>query len=302
MTKKILKTQTIFQLSPEIMFFFAQLFIILSIYNVFFLQSRNWELTTISVSLAFAFINFTIICFSLRPYSFSLDLVYKKQNNNWGIATFFIFFIFMFIYVSYSISAIFAIKTSYVAAQLIIFSGVIFSLLLAVGTFFAFKSPGINRKIKKTISIRYFLIIIYLVVAALAWHIADWNPTLTHYTSEVKIIKTNGIEGIKKNDICYIDVGTYSGSVKKNKCRIRFFCNGKKLFGGIGLGMVNSKVSLKDDSIYIKGADNSVTDGDPAFSIDTKRGLIRFSKKYSLKYRSELTGKILGLKLFPFYY
>ncbi len=302
MAKKIKMSKIISQFSPEIMFLISQIFTALSIYNVFFLHSKNWGLTTISVSLAFAFLNITIIYFGLRPYKFSIKNISKNRYNIWGTSAFLIPFVFMMIYISFSITAI-VIQTSYAAAQLIILSGSILPLTIAVCLIFTSKSPGLNRKFRKTVPIRFFLITIFLFIAASAWHVAEWNPTLKHYTTEIEITKSNGLDNIQVGDKCYADIGTYSGTVKKNRCRVRFFCNGKRLFGSLGMGMINGKISTKDNNIYIKAQDSSVKDGDPAFSINTDKELIRFSKNYSLKRkRAELTGRIIKSSPFFLYY
>lgn len=301
--KKIKIGHTFTALSPEILIFLSQIFLVICLYLVFVRHSADWYATTLVVSSTLALFNLAILYNSLRPWKFTREVLYGEQSNAWSEPALFAFFMLTCITGTIILPGVLLVGTAYAAAQLMLVCGCGWALIIIIGTFFGRKNKGLQRPLRGPFRVWHLSIMLYAAMIYFTWHIADWNPTLRHYTAELTVTDVKGIEGVSEQDHCVADVGTYPEALKKPKCRVRFFCGGRKLFGHLGLGAIKCKYSHQGDSFYISGADPVSDDGDPALRINTKKKLLHYSEHYSLNRRIELKAEITDIKPFtPFFW
>jgi len=114
--------------------------------------------------------------------------------------------------------------------------------------------------------------VIYAAVSVGIWFLADWNVSLQHqqYTAQVQSISGKPIVPVGTR--CDVDIAVYG-----ERCRVRFFCDGRRLFGKIGSGVLKCKINREGRRFNVRGKDPNPRDGDPAMVVDTVRGTLWFS-------------------------
>ncbi len=283
-------------LSPEILFFCTQLFLVISCYLVFVRKSEDWIATTILVSSTLTFMNFTILFRSMRPFQFKKHFFKSIPPSNWTLVPVPAFFFFYFIAGSFILPLVILTKTSYAAAQFMIISGTAPAIIFLIGTIIGRKGEGLSRPLFKKIRVWHGASVLYIIIGTLTIFIADWNPLLQHYNASLKVVRQYNSTDVSLNDICRADIGVYPASMKKAKCRIRLFCNGKRLFGNLGQGIIDCKTTVTGENINIYGGDDVTSDGDPALRINTHRKRLTFSRRYPLPGGVEFEASITSLK------
>jgi hypothetical protein len=278
--------------SPEISLFFSQLLVLLSCYLVIIKKSENWLITTLTVSATLGFINITVLHYSLRPVkSHNRKLAQHGPGYAWAMGI-----LLLVLTASTIMFPAILLENPLGAAYLILSFGAGWSFFLLIALLMVKKSEGPAYKLYGNLKVWHLGALLYLVIGASSWFLADWNPSVPHHIIRAEVVKVKGISGISPGDSCTADISWYRKEEKKIKCRSYFSCNGKRLFGSIGMGIFPCRISYANDIFSVRGADNSTSDGDPAFSINTDSSVILYSTKKPLPYHPELVAKIAKKK------
>jgi hypothetical protein len=107
---------------------------------------------------------------------------------------------------------------------------------------------------------------------------ARWNPMVDRYKGTVRVTSAVGVEGLEAGDTCGISILTYISRFEKRRCQATLMCAGRELYGIGNDGFFDCEVtSLELGRPHVKGADlmMTLTDKDPAFSIDSATGTVR---------------------------
>jgi len=277
---------------PEAMILLSIILSSLSFYFVFMKKTKDFYAIALLVSSALAAVNFAILFVSLRKGG-----LLKGGPNDWARIA--LSSLGLFIAVGAFFALNFAFKTSYAAAQMMLGCGSGLAIIFIIGSIYWRKSSGLKRELFAKIRVWHISIVLYCIVAAATWFIADWNPTLRHYSAKLQAKKVRSHDFIKKGDICEADIGTYPTKMKIRKCRVRFFCGGKRLFGVLGGGMIKCRYR-HGERFFIVGEDPSADDGDPALRVNTRRKLLQYSSDHSLRRKVEAEFKIIKIEPFTF--
>jgi hypothetical protein len=277
--------------SPEISLFFSQLLVLLCCYLIIIKKSENWLITTLAVSATLGFINTTVLHYSLRPVKrYNKKLATHGPGYAWAIA-----FLFLLLTGATIMFPALLLQNPFGAALLILSFGAGWSFLFLIALLMVRKSEGPAYKLTGNFRVWHLGTLLYGIIGVSSWFLADWNPSVPHHTVRAEVVRVKGISGISPGDPCTTDISWYRKE-KKIKCRSYFSCGGKRLFGSIGMGIFPCSLSYADGSLSVKGADNSVSDGDPAFSINTESSVILYSTKKPLPAHPELEAKIVKKK------
>ncbi len=275
--------------SPEISLFISQVLVLVSCYLVFMKRSESWLITTLAVSAALAFINLTILHYMLRPVKIhDPGPAIHGPGYAWSAAL-----ALLFISGASLVPPALLMHSPLGAAIMIMSFGGGWALFLFIALLIVKKSEGPAHKLFGNFRISHIGALLFGAVAVSSWFLAEWNPSVPHYRFRGEVVKVKGISGISPGDPCTADISWFREGNGKPKCRSSFSCGGKRLFGSIGMGIFPCRMSYSGNSLFVRGADNSVSDGDPAFSINTETSVILYSTKKPLPAHPELEARIV---------
>ena len=280
---------------PEIMAFLSQMLTYSSLYVIIFIKDYNWLLLSVMVSSALGTMNLAVLLFSIRPWKLSLKILRKNPDMEWafhGTLTITILIIFTAIVL---LPGTLLIKSAYAQSLLMLACGSGWAIVFSIGIISFRKAEGLKRPVFKFIKVWYLAILLLAAIAFSSWKLADWNPVLRHIQVNAKVTAVHNIRNVSQGDTCIADIGWFPSKKGKKKCRARFFCNSKRLYGKLGKGVFPCTVT---DETVINGRDDDINDGDPAFSINTEKSKITFTSKRN-KQTSSLTAEILKRKTIP---
>lgn len=125
-----------------------------------------------------------------------------------------------------------------------------------------------------------------LACAGCALYAARWNPMLDRYKGTVRVESALGVEGLKAGDTCGISINTYTAvrtyTTRVLRCQATLTCAGQAFYGVGNDGYFDCDIALLElGAPRIKGADLllSWVDGNPAFTIDSAEGSVRYWDK-----------------------
>ncbi len=119
-----------------------------------------------------------------------------------------------------------------------------------------------------------------LAFAGCALAAARWNPMMDRYKGTVRVTTAVGVEALKAGDTCGISLLTYISRLGKRRCQATLMCAGREFYGIGKDGYFDCEITpvLERGNPHVKGADLLITrvDDDPAFSIDSAEGSVRY--------------------------
>ncbi len=287
-------------LSPELLLL-ASIGVGVFYYNYMY---QNFEVSLVWNILTFGsflgLLNTTFYFFAMRPAKLFDKKFLADPDLMWVGAAVPVAFLLFFMVFLIIFPQLLAGANSYRGAQTFIGCGMLFAVVYIIIIFISnMRVTAENANIYKKFFVRHKTIsIIAIVLLTLnimaSWQFADYNPSLQHFSYSAIALKNETGYTIPHESTCEVDVGVYKKSKRKYKCRARVTCSGTRLYGFLGDGVFNCRLSVKDGKTYIKGADWVVTDTDPAFRIDVKKRMVEFSRKHNLANKVEFKGHLTG--------
>jgi hypothetical protein len=264
-----------------------------SLYLVVWERAESRVLTTLSVATCLGCAFLALLGCALRPQlPWTSSRASASAIGAWGIPLLMVAIVApMTVAMTVLIPAL-IIDTAFGPALLFLVTGWGLAVTVAVMLVVYRRAEGPTRSLVGPVKVWHLGLVLSAAMAAFTYWLADWNPTLRHYRVEARATGVDGLAGVAVGDLCELDLGWFPGAFGDEKCRARLFCNGRKLFGGIGVAVFSCNVR-EQPTLVISGEDVAADDGDPAFSVDTATGQVRFSERSLWEGPPNLAAEIL---------